>query len=153
MPTSPIVQLQLAIGVIAIALALWKGGAPERLAALAVTVNLAAGIVSREVENRGVDLWSFANDGLTALALLLITLRWGSPWLGAIMLFYAAQFTLHAAYMATGRNPNDYLHAVVNNVIFTGTVLCLGAGAIAAWRRQVRQARSGAGSSSPAPRP
>lgn len=152
MPTSPIVQLQLALGVLAIALALWKGGAPERLAALAVVGNIAAGMIADAVEARGGALWTFANDGLTAFIMLAVILRWARPWLGAVMFFYAAQFTLHAAYMATGRDPNDYLHAVVNNIIFTGTILSLGAGAIAAWRGRVRQARSAAGSSSPARR-
>jgi hypothetical protein len=152
MPTSPIVQLQFALGVAAIVLALWKGRRPERLAALAVAGNIAAGMVADAVEARGGALWTFANDGLTAFIMLAVTLRWARPWLGAVMFFYAAQFALHAGYMATGRDPNDYLHALINNINFTGVILCLGAGAIAAWRGRVRPVRPSGAPSSRAPR-
>lgn len=152
MPTSPIVQLQLAIGVAAIALALWKGRLPERIAALVVLANLTAGLVLGEIEAPAEDLWLFGSDGVAAVILLLVTVRYGALWMGGAMFFYAAQFALYAAYMATGRERTDYLHAVINNINFSGAIFCLGAGAIAAWRRRVRQARSAAASSSPAPR-
>ena len=150
MPTSPIVQLQLALAVAVVMLSLWKGGAAERLTALLVAVNMTTGLALDIALPDSGSGPSFVTDGLTAFAMLAVTIRWAAPWMGAVMLFFAAQFSLHAYYIVVGRDERDYLPALVNNINFTGVTLCLAVGALVAWRRRVRpRSRSGA---SPAPR-
>jgi len=142
MPTSPIVQLLMVFALSGILFALWKGGVAERLAACVVAANLAAGVLVVELLTPFDDLLRFASDGVTAMALLAVTLRYAAPWMGGVMLFYAAQFSLHAYYMVTGRPEADYLHAVINNINFSAINGCLVIGAAVAWRRRSRAVRS-----------
>jgi hypothetical protein len=144
MPTSPIVQLLLVFAVSGLAFAFWKGGAAERLAAGVVAANLISGLVLGALLATYAAQLRFGVDGLTALALLAITLRFAAPWMGGVMLFYAAQFALHGYYLTMGRKPTDYLHAVINNLNFTGVLGCLVIGTALAWRRRVRAARAAA---------
>lgn len=144
MPSSPIVQLQLALAVGGIMFALWKGDVAARIAGGAVAANLASGLFLK-VGPGFEDMLRFAEDGLTAMALLAVALRYAAPWTGAVMLLYAAQFSLHAYYMMTGRPETDHLHAVINNFDFSGIILCLIAGAAVAWRRRVQNRRTRAG--------
>ena len=58
-----------------------------------------------------------------------------SLWLGGVMLLYALQFSSHAFYIVTER-ASDRLHAIINNLDFTGVVVCLVSGTIVAWRRR-----------------
>jgi hypothetical protein len=136
MPTSPIVQLLIAFAAASIAFAFWKGGRAERLAAGVVAANLATGLLMDAAAAAHRDELGFVSDGATAVALLLITLRYASPWMGGVMLLYAAQFSLHAWYLATGRPQTEYLHAVINNVIFTAVIASLVVGTAFAWRRR-----------------
>ena len=138
MPTSPIVQLLMAFAVSGVLFAWWKGGAPERMAAGVVAANMALGVAVAELLAPFQDMLGFVADGLTAFALLALTLRYGAPWMGVMMLLYAAQFSLHAYYMVTGREPADYLHAVINNINFSAVVWCLIVGTAVAWRRRGR---------------
>lgn len=136
MPTSPIVQLQMMLALGGILFALWKGGPAERATALVIAANMAAGILRGEVLAAWGDQLHLALDGVTALALLLITLRHAAPWMGAVMLLFASQFALHAYYLTVGRDPTDYLHALINNMNNTAMVLCLIAGTVVAVRRR-----------------
>lgn len=152
MPTSPIVQLLLVLVVSGILFSLWQGGRAERWGATIVAANLGIGILANFVPADYEETLRFALDGLTALALLVITLRFGAPWMGGVMLLYAAQFALHSYYMVSGRSGSDYLHAVINNVNFCAITFCLIVGAAVAWRRRVRAARRlTAATPSPAP--
>jgi hypothetical protein len=121
--------------------ALWKGSKAERIAAAVVFANLAIGVVTDVVIPQSAAVVLLVNDGIAAAALLAVTVRYAALWMGGVMLFYAAQFSLHAIYMVTER-PRDYLHALVNNVDFIGIVWCLIIGAAMAWRQRVRGARS-----------
>lgn len=118
--------------------AMWKGGPGERYGAAVI---LGVIILQRLSVAVAPDSWrpiiGLCADASTALGLLALTLWFASPWLGAVMLFYAAQFTLHSVYLVTGR-PHDALHMVVNNLDFAGTHLCLVVGTVVAWRRRVR---------------
>jgi hypothetical protein len=124
--------------------ALWKGGTAERLAATIIIVNILIEEVSNALVPGGIDLIHFVNDGLTALLILAITIRYGALWMGGVMLFYAVQFSLHSYYLVTGR-PRDFLHALVNNIDFNGIIWCLIIGAAVAWRRRIRAAQAVAG--------
>jgi len=118
-------------------MALWKGGAGERAAAAVVIVNLLIGQAGGYLAPGLDDTIRVANDGLTALALLVVTVRCAAPWMGAVMLFFAAKFAMHAAYLVLER-PSDYLHALINNLNFIGINLCLAIGTVVAWRGRRR---------------
>lgn len=124
----------------------WKGDAAERIAAFVVVANLVTSITIDQVAPSLAGTLGFASDGLSAIILLIVTVRYGAPWMGGVMLFYAAQFSLHSFYLVTAR-PNDYLHALVNNVIFAGISWCLIIGtAVTARRRWLREKASRAAS-------
>lgn len=142
MPTSPIVQLLLLFSLAAVALAMALGGRAERIAATVVIVHIAIGFLVRALVPDLEAIIRFANDGLAAVALLFVTLRYGAPWMGGAMLFYAAQFSLHSYYMVTARPETDYLHALINNINFNGITWCLIIGTIVAWRQRVRRAKT-----------
>jgi len=142
MPTSPIVQLLILFSLSGVAFAAWKGGAAERLAAGVVVANMALGLLLHRLLPDFEGMLRFANDGLAAVALLAVTLRYGAPWMGGVMLFYAAQFSLHSYYMVTSRPEADYLHALINNINFGAITWCLIIGSAVAWRRRVRARRA-----------
>lgn len=124
--------------------AVWKGSVAERIAAAVVVINMILGFASYRLAPDLVGILRFVNDGLAALVLLAVTVRYGALWMGGVMLFYAAQFSLHAYYFVTGRSDADFLHAVINNIDFSGVVWCLIIGSAVAWRRRVRVMRAAA---------
>ena len=124
--------------------AFWKGGTAERLAAAAIVVNVAINQAAMHLMSDGGSAVRMVNDGLTAVALLGVTVRFGAPWMGGVMLFYAAQFALHSFYLVLELPPNDYRHALINNINFSGTTWCLIIGVAVAWRRRVKVARAAA---------
>lgn len=121
--------------------ALWKGGTAERGVAVVIIVNIVIGEVGSMLTSGNDDLIRFIDDGLTALVILAITIRYGALWMGGVMLFYAMQFSLHSFYLVTGR-PRDFIHAIVNDVDFTGIVWCLVIGAAVAWRHRVHTSKA-----------
>lgn len=141
MPTSPIVQLLTLFVLSALTFAVWKGTLAERIAAIVVLLNITAGLAVQKFVPDFSGAFRFINDGLAATALLAVTVRYGAPWMGGVMLFYAAQFSLHSYYLVTGRSNSDYLHAVVNNVNFMGIIWCLIIGTAVAWRRRAVRRR------------
>ncbi|HEY3950258.1 hypothetical protein [Phenylobacterium sp.] len=124
--------------------AAWKGGPAERLGAAVVVLNIIIGFASYRLTPEWVGIIRFFNDGLAAVVMLGVTVIYGALWMGGVMLFYAAQFSLHAYYFVTDRPDSDRLHAIINNVDFSGIVWCLIIGAAVAWRRRVRIARAAA---------
>ena len=122
--------------------AIWKGGMAERLAAGVIMANVAIGDVGQTLAPQSEGLIRLCNDGLAAVALLVITLRYGAVWMGGVMLFYAAQFALHSYYLVTERPDNDYLHAMINNINWSGIIWCLIIGTIVAWRARVRRLKA-----------
>jgi hypothetical protein len=136
-----IYAILIAFTLIGVLFAAWKGGVAERMAALVVVANMVLGIVVHKLTPGIEGGFRFANDGLAAIALLAITLRYGAPWMGGVMLFYAAQFSLHSFYLVTGRPDTDYLHALVNNINFSAITWCLIIGTAVAWRRRVKLGR------------
>jgi hypothetical protein len=126
--------------VVACLFALWKGGAAERIAAVAVIANILIGQSGEWLDPGFSDQVRLVNDGLAAVILLGVTVRYGTLWMGGVMLFYAAQFSLHSYYLVTDRPDSDYLHALINNLNFAGVTWCLIIGTAVAWRRRVRMA-------------
>jgi hypothetical protein len=121
--------------------ALWKGGPAERATAIVVILNVLVGLLGTLFGGASEGLIRLVNDGLTALVLLGVTLRYGALWMGGVMLFFAAQFAMHSYYLVTER-PNDYWHALINNVDFSGIIWCLIVGTLVAWRARARRAKA-----------
>ena len=141
----PDLSLRLLINVFSVLgalFALWKGGVAERAAAMVVLANVIIGQSSEWFAPGSEAVVRLINDGLTALVLLGITVRYAALWTGGVMLFFAALFSLHSFYLVTER-PSDYLHALINNIDFSGIIWCLIIGTAVAWRRRVRLARAG----------
>lgn len=117
--------------------ALWKGGIAERYVALVVVANVVIGQSAQWIAPNSGEFNHLIIDGLTALILMGITLRYTALWMGGVMLFFAAQFSLHSYYLVTER-PIDYLYALINNIDFLGIIWSLIIGTIVAWRRRAR---------------
>lgn len=118
--------------------ALWKGGKAERATAAAVVVNVMVGEGSHWLAPESDDIIRLINDGLTAMALLIVTVRYVAPWMGGVMLFFAAQFAMHSYYMVTERQTGDYLNALINNINYSGVIWCMVIGTAVAWRRRLK---------------
>ncbi len=145
MPASTLVQALLLFGLTACAYALWKGGRAERYAALIILMNFAIGAVVMHMTGRRDDLVPrLINDGLAAALLLVVTVIYGSPWLGLAMLLYGAQFSLHAYYFVTERRVGDHLFSVINNIQFGLIMVCLVAGTTMSWLGRIRAAKAAA---------
>jgi hypothetical protein len=78
-------------------------------------------------------------DGLTALGLLVIAMRYASLWLGAALMFQAIQFSLHSFYFVTNR-PQDALQIIINNTNLFAILSCLIIGSLMSWRQKMRSA-------------
>ena len=142
MPHIPIGLLIDMFAVLGALFAFWKGGRAERAAALVIVINVAINESSKYLMPAGDNVVRLVNDGLTAVVLLGITLRFGALWMGGVMLFYAAQFAMHSYYLVTERQIGDYTYALINNLNFSGTIWCLIVGTIVAWRARLRRARA-----------
>ena len=121
--------------------ALWKGGTAERTTAGVVIVNVLIGQSGKALAPASDDLIRLVNDGLTAMILLGITVRYGAPWMGGVMLLFAAQFSMHSYYLVMARE-SDYFYALINNINFSGIIWCLIIGTAVSWRRRIRLARA-----------
>jgi hypothetical protein len=138
MSISPITFGIALLGLAGCGLALLRGGPAERLGGGVILANLVLlwfANLANPTASSGV--FGLVVDGLTAIGLLIVVLRYGSLWLGGAMLLYAAQFTLHSFYFVTER-PKDDLHAIINNTNFLGVMICLIFGTLLTWRRRAR---------------
>ncbi len=136
-------DLRLILNSFAIACCLfawWKGGPAERWASIAVLANILVGQTGHYLAPNLNDQIRLVNDGVTALVLLGITVRFGALWMGGVMLFYAAQFAMHSFYIVMQRD-SDYFRSLINNLNFFGIVSCLIIGTIVAWRARLRRSR------------
>ena len=123
--------------------AIWKGGVAERATAVVVILNVIIGEAGNFLAPDSDGVIRLVNDGITALVLLGVTVRFGALWMGGVMLFFAAQFSLHSYYLVTER-PHDFLHALVNNIDFSGIIWCLIIGTAVVWRRRARAEKAAA---------
>ena len=128
--------------VCAVLFSLWKGATAERITAFVVIANMALGLALRETSPDIAGTVRFASDGLSAVILLIVTVRYGAPWMGGVMLFYAAQFSLHSFYLVTDRANTDYLHALINNINFAGVSWCLIIGTAVTARKRWRRMKA-----------
>ncbi len=123
-------------------LAFWKGGPTERIGAGLILANLFFDLfVSPKLPGELRPTLRLVLDALTASGLLALAMWYASLWLGAAMLLFATQFTLHSYYFVTNRHP-DYFHALVNNLNFLGIILCLATGTALSWRWRILSDRA-----------
>ena len=143
MPTSPIVLGLIALTLGISLLALWKGGPAERIGAALILTNALLSNVGDLLFPDAIPavVW-LIGDGLTAVGLLVVAVVYASFWLGGVMILYAALFSLHSFYFVTGR-PIDLFHARANNADFLGISICLAIGTIIAWRRRIKNRKTG----------
>lgn len=125
--------------------AFWRGGRAERWGALVILSNqlltlLLAYVVARNGQAPLGLLVQLTLDGSAAVALLLVLLRFGRPWLGVAMLLYAGQFTLQSVYLVAELK-KDYLHVLLNNLNFLAIHWSLAIGTAMHWLRE-RRARA-----------
>ncbi|HEY8615549.1 hypothetical protein [Phenylobacterium sp.] len=108
-----------------------KGGAAERLSAAIILANHLVGMINQAYGPNSIV--TLANNGVTALVLLGVAVRFASPWLGGVMLLFGLQFTLHAAYIVLQRE-RDMLYVALSNINIFAISLCLLAGVLSAMR-------------------
>jgi hypothetical protein len=138
MPNSPIIIALIAFSVLSCAFAFFRGATPERIGAGVIFANLLLTLGGQMIVSKSIfSVAQLTLDAVTALALLVLAVRYASLWLGAVMMLYALQFALHAFYSVTLR-PRDLLHTVINNVDFFAISLCLVIGTAVSWGRRTR---------------
>lgn len=138
MPDISVRLLINAFSVLGALFALWKGGRTERVAAIVVIVNVAIGQSGKHFAPSADSVIRLINDGVTALVLLGVTVRYAALWTGGVMLFYAAQFAMHSYYLVTEQPTGDYFYALINNINFSGVIWCLIIGTAVSWRRRAK---------------
>ncbi|MFN3511963.1 MAG: hypothetical protein ACK41C_02895 [Phenylobacterium sp.] len=125
-------------------LAIWKGGPAERYGALLILFFALLWEFGRLLPPSfapWMPLVQLVGDGLTAVGLLVVAMRYASLWLGGALLFQAVQFSLHSFYLVTGR-PIDMLYLLINNVNLYAILGCLALGTAMSWREQRRALRT-----------
>ena len=133
--------LSLTVLVIGI-LAVWKGAPPERLGAgLILGVVVVGRLIGIFLPKDALPLLRLIEDGVTALGLLAIAVRYASFWLGGAMLLYGCLFALHAFYFVTDMPP-DLMYTVVIDLCFLGVNVFLGLATALSWREGIRRRRS-----------
>ncbi len=141
---SPLVLSLTLFALVVWIFAFWRGGAAERWGALVILANQAVTLVLGYVGHGSPGpmglLIQMSLDGAAAVALLMVLIRFGRPWLGVAMLLYAAQFALHSFYLVTAQN-KDYLHVLLNNLNFVAIHSALAVGTALNWVRVVRLRR------------
>src|SRR5580704_12084374 len=131
---NPIYLLSQIAAAITVALALWKGDRAARTAAIAfVILDLATAVIRPKVGDVSSETILLLLDFVCAVVFLLLAVRYASLWLGAAMIFQAAQFSLHAYYLVM-ELPHDLLHAWINNADNWGILISIVVGTVLAIR-------------------
>ncbi|WP_269716077.1 hypothetical protein [Caulobacter sp. NIBR2454] len=109
----------------------------ERYGSLAIlTGGVLAWAVHGLFPSGGVPTALLALDGILAVALLFLAMRYGRAWLGAAMLLQGIQFSLHAYYFV-GEREHDLTYSLVNNLVTIAILVAIIVGTFGAMRRRV----------------
>jgi hypothetical protein len=124
-----------------VAFALWKGDLATRIAAGAyAALEIVTLILHPRVGDVSGETILLVADFITAVIFLILAVRYANLWLGAAMLFQAAQFSLHAWYLVN-ELPHDVMHAWINNADDWGILIAMFVGTILSIRRRMAWAR------------
>ncbi|HUO11443.1 MAG TPA: hypothetical protein VMU37_01685 [Caulobacteraceae bacterium] len=127
--------------VLTAAFALWKGDWATRAAAVAYAIlDGATVVIMPKVGDVSSETLLLALDFACAVTFLLLAVRYANLWLGAAMIFQAAQFSMHAYYLVM-ELPHDRMHAWINNTDDWGILISIGVGTVLAIRRRAAAAR------------
>lgn len=138
---NPLYLLAQTATVATVGFALWKGDRATRAAAVAYALlDVATFFANPTVGNVASETILLVIDFVCAVTFLLLAVRYASLWLGAAMIFQAAQFSLHAYYLVM-ELPHDLLHAWINNADDWGIMVSIVVGVVLAIRRRRNLAR------------
>ncbi len=138
-------QILLGLVIFSVALAWWKGGAPERLGALLNgVICLGIPIVQSATHQSLHTLPILIADGALAVGFLVLAIRYASLWLGAAMLLQAMAFSMHSALLLEVLKPGLAYYAAMDAMSF-GVLLSIIVGTFYAWSVRRRNARLAAG--------
>jgi hypothetical protein len=133
-----------AASILTVGFAVWRGDAATRAAAVAYAFLVVATVVIRpRVGDVSSETILLAFDFFCAVAFLLLAVRYANLWLGAAMIFQAAQFSMHAYYLLM-ELPHDLMHAWINNTDDWGIIISMIVGTCLAMRRRRVLAREAA---------
>jgi hypothetical protein len=123
----------------------WKGGPPERLGSLMLAIAWVGADTARGFSNQMVPtITLFVSDIVLAVGFLYIAIRYSSLWLGAVMMFQAIEFALHAIQLNSTDAPRWHgwiLYLLINNLLNYLLLLTLTGGTVATILRRRRQVR------------
>jgi hypothetical protein len=97
-------QAALAALVVVCGFATWKGTDAVRSGAVLIVVTWFVTLVASAVTRSYVPATAFlASDGIMAVGLLFLAIRYSNWWMGAAMLLQSLSLALHAGYFAAER--------------------------------------------------
>lgn len=97
-------QAALAALVVVCGFAIWKGAAAVRSGAVLIVVTWIVTLTASAVTRSYVPATAFlASDGIMAVGLLFLAIRYSNWWMGAAMMLQSLSLALHAGYFAAER--------------------------------------------------
>jgi hypothetical protein len=118
----------------------WKGSAPERLGGSLIFATCVVGTTTQLVLGAASPVYiSLALDGILALGLLALTIRYAALWLGVAMLLQSAAFALHAQAL-NGEESDVSRYVSFVNLLSLAILAALLFATAASWIKRVRTA-------------
>ena len=122
---SVISQVGLVSLVLSCGFAIWKGSEAVRAGALLILVTWFVTLAASAVTRSYVPAIAFlASDGIMAMGLLFLAVRYSNWWMGAAMLLQAIALAMHAGYFAAERD--DLSRHVLHNYVLAKNLASAG---------------------------
>ena len=129
-------------------LAIWKGGPAERAGGILIGGAWLASLLVYPIVNAGGSPYAtyapylpVAIDGVVAVGLLGLALRYSSAWLGVAVFLQAAELALHAAFLiGDGSGARAYIARV--NILGSALILLLLFATVRVWLRGLKAQRA-----------
>jgi ABC-type spermidine/putrescine transport system permease subunit I len=136
-------QLSIVALVLCCGFAIWKGGLAERAGAVMILAMWVVTLIASAETQSYLPATAFlVSDGVLAVGLLILAIRFSSLWMGVAMLLQALSLSFHAAYFAADQTEisKKVLHFYVlgKNLSSLAMLLVIVIGTIASWRRRAR---------------
>ena len=136
-------QLSIVALVLCCGFAIWKGGLAERAGAvMSLAMWIVTLIASAETQSYLPATAFLISDGVLAIGLLVLAIRYSSLWMGVAMLLQALSLSFHAAYFAADQAEisKKVLHFYVlgKNLSSLAMLLVIVIGTLVSWRKRAR---------------